>query len=198
MSFSRINRRTHLYLGLLLLPWILMYGISSFIINHNDYFQKLYDDGTPQWSTQSERAYDRPVAEGADLTRVGADILAGLELGGDFNVRRPSPERIQIIDRSSWVVTRVTYNLNEQHLREEVRRFQWNDVLGRMHQRSGFHHDSVLQDAWAVVVDLTCIAFLVFIASGLYMWWGLRQTRLWGSLAIGCGVASFVALLVSL
>ena len=29
MTFSHINRRTHLYLGLSLLPWLFMYAISS-------------------------------------------------------------------------------------------------------------------------------------------------------------------------
>ena len=30
MTFGKINRRTHLYLGLFLLPWLAMYGVSSF------------------------------------------------------------------------------------------------------------------------------------------------------------------------
>ena len=29
MTFTHFNRRLHLYLGLALLPWLFMYGISS-------------------------------------------------------------------------------------------------------------------------------------------------------------------------
>jgi hypothetical protein len=38
-SFDKINRRVHLYLGLLLAPWLLMYGVSSFIVIHETWFK---------------------------------------------------------------------------------------------------------------------------------------------------------------
>ncbi|MEO8425771.1 MAG: hypothetical protein ABI651_01535 [Verrucomicrobiota bacterium] len=38
ITFDRINRRTHLYLGLILIPWVMMYGISSFVISHHAWF----------------------------------------------------------------------------------------------------------------------------------------------------------------
>ena len=34
MTFAQLNRRTHLYLGLALLPWFFMYGISSLPFAH--------------------------------------------------------------------------------------------------------------------------------------------------------------------
>ena len=41
---------------------------------------------------------------------------------------------------------------------------------------------------WAVIIDLVCLAFLLWIASGLYMWWGLRWLRRWGSIALAAGL----------
>ena len=38
MTFSHLNRRVHLYLGLALLPWFFMYGISSLPFAHNQFF----------------------------------------------------------------------------------------------------------------------------------------------------------------
>ena len=29
ITFDRVNRRIHLYLGLILIPWVMMYGVSS-------------------------------------------------------------------------------------------------------------------------------------------------------------------------
>jgi hypothetical protein len=43
-----------------------------------------------------------------------------------------------------------------------------------------------------VVIDLVCVAMIVWIISGLYMWWGLPALRRWGLLAILAGTASFV------
>jgi uncharacterized iron-regulated membrane protein len=49
-----------------------------------------------------------------------------------------------------------------------------------------------------VVVDLVCLAFLIWIASGIYMWWQLRCTRFWGALALGSGVALFLVFVLAL
>jgi hypothetical protein len=40
ITFDKINRRAHLYLGLCLMPWLLMYGVSSFIVIHQSWFPK--------------------------------------------------------------------------------------------------------------------------------------------------------------
>ncbi len=36
--FMRITRRTHMYLGLALVPWVLLFGISGFLFNHESSF----------------------------------------------------------------------------------------------------------------------------------------------------------------
>ena len=55
MSFSHINRRVHLYLGLALLPWFLMYGVSSVPFAHTQFFdQRDRAKGLPQWTLRSE------------------------------------------------------------------------------------------------------------------------------------------------
>ena len=40
MTFSHVNRRVHLYLGLFLLPWLFMYGISSLPFAHAPFFMR--------------------------------------------------------------------------------------------------------------------------------------------------------------
>ena len=55
-----------------------------------------------------------------------------------------------------------------------------------------------LFDAWAVVIDFVMLAILIWIASGLYMWYQLRQTWFWGAIALGSGVTSFLVFLLGL
>jgi len=47
-------------------------------------------------------------------------------------------------------------------------------------------------------VDLVCLGFIVWIATGIYMWWQLRRTRSWGFLALGSGVLLFLVFLLAL
>lgn len=58
-------RRGHLYTGLFLLPWVVVYGVTAFLFNHPSAFAD------------------------APTTRFGADVLADTPLDGI-----PSPERI--------------------------------------------------------------------------------------------------------
>jgi hypothetical protein len=55
-----------------------------------------------------------------------------------------------------------------------------------------------LNDAWGVVVDIVCIGILLWIASGLYMWWKLPKTRAWGYAALGGGLLCFAIFLIAL
>ncbi|NJO20860.1 MAG: hypothetical protein HC838_13605 [Spirulinaceae cyanobacterium RM2_2_10] len=52
-----------------------------------------------------------------------------------------------------------------------------------------------MHDLWAVIVDLVCASFILWIASGLLIWWRSGQPRAWGLVALGAGVLSFVGLL---
>ena len=59
MTFSHLNRRTHLYLGLALLPWFVMYGISSVPFAHNQVFeQRDRAKGLPQWTLRAEHVFE--------------------------------------------------------------------------------------------------------------------------------------------
>ena len=198
MTFNHLIRRLHAYLALLLLPWVLMYGISSFVINHYTFFQSFYEDDVPTWRERFNRPYDRPLPDDADLKQVGSQILDDLGLKDSFNVRRPTPDRLQINLDKFFSSTRVIYDIDEGVIRAEDRRFQWNTFLFSMHDRRGFQNDAFLHDAWAVMVDVASIGFIIFILSGLYMWWQLKKTRFWGTLALSGGAASFVVFLLAL
>ena len=198
MKFKILNRHTHLYLGLVLTPWIVMYGLSSLILNHGSFFNKLFNDGTPQWSTMSEQEYHRPVPDNADLQGIASEILHEFGLRNSFFVSRPTPDRVNIIAKDFISMTRFTYFISEERLLVEKRRFQWNTFLVGMHTRGGFQQDLFLDDLWAVVLDLVCIAFVVWILSGIYTWWKYNRYRFWGSMAIIGGVISFGGLLLAL
>lgn len=66
-----------------------------------------------------------------------------------------------------------------------------------MHARGGFEQQ-VPATSWSVVVDLVCLAIIVWIASGLYMWWHAPGQRRWGWIAIAAGSATFVLFTVAL
>jgi hypothetical protein len=193
MTFNILNRRTHLYLGLALLPWFALYAISSIPFSHNQYFeQRDKARGLPNWTTRFERTYEVPVPEGADLRPLGARILHDADIGGGaWGAYRQSRNQINVYVHRPFTAVQAQYFINEKKLVVMDKRFRWDHFFTGMHAKGGFEQESWLQNSWGVVVDLVCIAIVLWIASGLYMWWSLRGVRGWGWLALGGGCLSF-------
>jgi hypothetical protein len=195
MTFLYFNRRLHLYLGLALLPWFFMYGISSVPFAHNEFFDRRdATQGLPLWTLRSEHTVELSVPEDpAALRSVGARLLqaAGIE-GTSFGAYRESPTQINVYSHSFWTATQLKYFVDQKKLTVEDRRFRWDQFLTGLHARGGFEQEGFLQTSWSVVVDAVCLGMIVWIASGLYMWWTLPGHRGWGWLAILGGALSFV------
>jgi len=196
MSFPILIRRIHLYLGLFLLPWFFLYGVSSIPFSHNTFFQQRY--GAAEWSVRFDRAYELDIAPEASPRQVGERILQDAGLTGAFGANRAGDGRWNVYRHDFWSATRVTYFPDRKRLLAEDRGFRWDHFLTGWHARGGFDQDSVLEDAWGVAVDLVQIGILLWIATGVYMWWQIRQLRGWGALALGGGVLSFAVFLLAL
>ena len=195
MTFTQLNRRTHLYLGLALLPWFFMYGISSIPFAHTPFFERRdAAKGLPLWTLRSTHTVDVPVPEEqAELRALGATLLnrAGVS-AGSYGVYRQSPTQVNVYAYSFRHSTQLKYFIDQKRLTVEDRRFRWDHFLTGMHGRGGFEQDGVLDRSWSVIVDLVCVAIVLWIASGLYMWWGLPASRVWGWIAIAGGTLTFI------
>lgn len=195
MTLSHLNRRLHLYLGMALLPWFFMYGISSVPFAHNQFFeQRDAAKGLPLWTLRAERTLDMPVPQDtAGLRAFGATLLqdAGVE-ATSYGTYRQSPTQLNVYAYSFWKSTQLKYFIDQKKLTVEDRRFRWDQFLTGMHARGGFEQEGLLQLSWSIVVDIVCVSMVVWIASGLFMWWELPGQRRWGWVAILGGTVSFL------
>lgn len=197
MTFPHLNRRVHLYLALGLLPWFFMYGLSSAAFSHSEYFEaRDKASGVPLWKTRFEQPYEAPVPEG-DLKAWGERIAAEHGLTGNVGVYRQSPTQVNIYVYTFSKSTQIKYLIDQKKLVAEDRRFRWDHYLTGMHGQGGFENGG-FYDVWAVIVDLVCLGMVLWVVSGLVMWWGLPQTRGWGWLALLGGVASFAVFVARL
>jgi len=145
-----------------------------------------------------DRAYELEVPPEANLREVGGRILADVGLSGAFGASRPNERQINVYRMDFLQPARVTYFLDQKRVLAEEREFHWPQFLTGLHARGGFEQDSMLNDAWGVTVDVICVAMVLWIATGIYMWWQLPACRGWGWLALGGGVGSFVMFLLAL
>ncbi len=184
-----------MYLALFLLPWFLMYGISAIHFNHNSIFQTMYK-GMPQWSVRLDRPYHLQQT-GGDLRKRAEKILNDLGVHRAFQVRREE-SRIVIRAYDFLSVSRITYYENESRLVMEDGRWGVDKLLAGLHTRHGFDQNSPPNDAWAWIVDVVSCAILIWIATGVFMWWQIRRLRLLGGMTLAAGLLYFITLLLLL
>ncbi|HEY3440788.1 MAG TPA: hypothetical protein VGK29_08560 [Paludibaculum sp.] len=201
MTLPHLNRRTHLYLGLFLTPWVLMYGVSSIPFSHGDYFeQRDQARRLPMWTKTFEGSYDLgTIPETGPLNPLGARVVHDFHMeDSSYGVYRQGPKQLNIYVHTFWKSTQFKYFIDERRLVAEDMRFRWDHFLTGMHGRGGFEDERMFPLAWAVVVDLVCLSFLIWVVSGLYMWWTLPGLRKWGWVAVLGGVVSFAWFLARL
>src|SRR5262245_27112231 len=200
MTFDKINRRTHLYLGLFLMPWLLMYGVSSFIIIHGSWFGT---ENEPTREAIFEKPYSRPVTSQGnnnepDLRALAQEILKDCNLEGAFWADKPKPDTLHI-DRFSFRDSiSLTFSAKDQKLKAERQPMRWSQVPVRMHFRGGYGQPGFGNKFWGLLVDVACVGIIIWVASGLIMWWRLPRLRTWGAIAVGCGILSFALLVWTL
>ena len=73
MTLSHINRRLHLYLGLALLPWFFMYGISSIPFAHTPFFERRdAAKRLPLWTLRAEKTFFPKRTRGLVMDQIGS------------------------------------------------------------------------------------------------------------------------------
>jgi hypothetical protein len=188
MSFDKIVRRTHVYLGMGLLPWFVMYGVGSVPLAHKV--------GPATWTVTSEREYR--IDAGADLEAAGRAMLeaCGLPATGVWGTyKNPQGDLIVYVSRMIRPA-RVTYDAARGRLKVERREFHAWAILTEMHVRGGFEKGGALDLAWSGMADLSGAGLVIWAISGVYMLWRMRQLWVWGGLALGGGVATFLGLVL--
>jgi hypothetical protein len=94
--------------------------------------------------------------------------------------------------------TTITWNSASRRLTAARIGLDWRKLLTKIHTRGGFETPGFPRNLWSAIVDLVQVAMIIWIASGLYMWWHLKRYRGWGLVALGCGNALFAAFLLKL
>ena len=195
MTFDKVNRRTHLYLGIALMPWFLLYAVSSVVLNHGSIVKK---NAPPQWNKLFEREHRMaPFNDDTDPWDAGKQLLADLGMEGRYRVYFEDDNLVVL--RNKFLSTiRLTYYPAQSKVTVEERRLRWNEALTSAHFRAGYYYPYFVERLWAFTIDLLVVSTLIWIASGLILWVQLKRFRFWGWVAIAAGMASFLIVVAGL
>ena len=197
--FSKVVRRTHMYLALFLGPWVAMYAVSTMVMNHRDIFIAMYGRGPAPFEKVGEASYPDGFSEGTTPETMTGVILHQIGLEGAHNSPKPQADGTLVFQRQDIIRPyRITYTPGDRKILIERARFQWNTFMGSMHRRRGYQQPYAIDDGWGFIVDLFIVASILWALSGLWMWWEMRVTRQWGAVSLGVGALLFAFFLVKL
>ena len=194
---SLLVRRIHLFLGLFLAPWVLIYAASTLVMHHRGLVRSIFPNQAPALVTEREVDYSRTFPSNATPQQMGQAILRDLDLDGTHSVSGGEKGKPLRINRQHPLgPRRITYQPDTGKVSVQRERYPLHTFLERMHTRRGYQQPYALEDSWAFSVDLAALTMIFWSLSGIWLWWELRATRMWGAICLGLGVALFAAFLI--
>lgn len=194
---DRWMRAAHLYTGLLLVPWMIVYATSAFCINHKTWFTG--PDAGPKWEVVRETEFPLDAEFPEDPQQQVKAILKHLDLDGAYRMPGDPQANPLVIYRSCATgLYRVTWH--RQPSRLVVERYgptSFYTLVNNLHFQHGYDLEPVAYRIWAVIVDVVTVSTVIWVISGMYLW-ARRRKRLLGGACLAAGVVLFVWLVAVL
>ncbi len=195
-TISRLVRRVHMFAGLFLAPWMLMYALSTLVMTHREFVGSFYAAKNPAMVTERELDYSRSFPTNLTREQIGQQILQDLGLDGTHDVHGGRNGKPLVINRRHALATQqITFDPSKSKIVLEREEFRTPTFLERMHRRRGYN-PYPLENTWGFTVDMAVVTMVFWSLSGIWLWWELKSTRRWGALSLAAGVGLFVIFLV--
>jgi hypothetical protein len=203
--FYRLTRDLHLYLGLFISPFVLVFSLSIFFFVHS-WIPKFAPESL---NTRVVLARTLPAdlleLSGRPLIEALKPTLQNLNVPGEIGfVRHVVKEEKLIIPVSiPGRETTVTINLASREATIVTRETGLADALMTLHKSPGQHGPDIRMNwffmtAWRWFADATVYLTLFLTVSGIYLWYLLRAERRVGFILLGAGTLTFFGLAYAL
>jgi len=177
-----VVRKVHLYCGLVILAFLMMYFVSGYMMVHRPWFLGASPPPTTQTAAR-EAAGDLPAE------RLAAAVQKQLKMAGriQFPQKQPAGMTRFWVNRPGRMV-RVDVPANERQIHLTTQRTGLVGTLIMLHKVNGYD-GQLLFDAYALFCDLAGLAIVVFAISGVYLWWKRVKHHAWGWVCLGVSCA---------
>ncbi len=168
-------RKLHLYAGLVILVFLMMYFVSGYVLIHRPWFSA--KDRTPQRTVRQEplTGYSGP--------RTPEALAHRLRLRGRINAS-PDQRRFTVVHPGE--IQQVALSDDDQATITTTRE-DLAGILVQLHRVHGYG-GGWLWNAFVLFNDLAGVACILFALTGVYLWWKTAQRKTLGviCLAISC------------
>ena len=192
-------RDLHLYFGLFISPFILLFAVSVFYLNHG----KLIAGDQPPAETYRDLSlpdgFDR--LKGREAVDRAAAILPQVRVSGEIGYLRYVAGDRHLIFPVSKAGAEATIDVDLDARTATVRRRAMNlwESLSYLHKMPGPHNVAIRGNwigigIWRQFADATIYLVLFISLSGVYLWWAIKAERRIGAALLAAGAFTFVGL----
>jgi hypothetical protein len=198
---DRIVRSVHLYTGLFLVPWMLVYAASAFFLNHGPTFRKWLDFKPPKLEVVREVDFVPNDSFPKVPVEQAAAILKHLELEGAHRVMPAQSNArqlkvLRICGRGNYVIT--WHRPKKTIVVQQQQPFSYIRLVNFLHFKAGYGQSYPAHVVWAAVVDIVTLSIAFWVVSGVYIWARRPKKRLLGGVCVVGGSVLFIALVLAL
>lgn len=195
----RLTRDLHLYFGLFVSPFVLVYAISAILLNHA-YLPWGGDDGAVE-----TRRIDIRIPDDTNSLEVAKQVREQIGERGEigFVNRNRRNQRLSFPIEVPGATTTVRVDLRTGVAEVERKATGVWAGMVYLHKMPGPHNvgirgNWILTRVWGWVADGSVYLLLFVSASGVYLWAVLRAERKAGLVLLGAGALSFMLLVVGI
>lgn len=198
--FYVVTRDLHLYVGLFLGPFVLVFAVSVFYMVHASSGQ-VWEEPSMRVVTGLDVSPDLERLSGREQVVALRPVLTGMGVTGEVNfIRKISKEhRLVVPVVIPGRETTVDFNLENRTAAISVRDTGLADALVHLHKMPGPHNvnlrgNSAYIQAWRWIADVSSYGLLFLTVSGVYLWIALRAERQIGLVLLFLGALSFLGI----
>ena len=196
-------RDLHLYFGLFVSPFVLLFAASVFYLNHG----KLI--AGPDTSSETYRGLAIPDGfdrlKGREAVERATAILPQVGVAGEIGFLRYVASTRHLIFPVTRAGSEATVDVDLDARTATVRRRSMNlwESLSYLHKMPGPHNVAVRGNwvgtrVWRLFADATIYLLLFISVSGVYLWWAIKAERRIGIALLAGGAATFFGLIYAI
>lgn len=202
--FYVVTRDLHLYVGLFLSPFVLVFAVSVFYLVHAPSRQVSEEPSKRVFSNLS-LSPDLENLSGREQVLALRPVLNGLGVTGEVNfIRKITKEhRLVVPVVVPGRETTVDLDLENRTAAISVRETGLSDALVHLHKMPGPHNvnirgNSLYMRVWRWLADVASYGLVFLTVSGIYLWMALRAERRTGLVLLCLGALSFFGMVYAL
>jgi hypothetical protein len=190
-------RALHLYIGLFISPFVLIFAISVLVFDHPQFINKI--SPPKELSSVNVKLDSIPIRSTDVLT--SRAIMEKLSITGEANYTIKNDSSISFDVRTPGILTNIT--VNKRNGMASVTKTHEGILRGTsyMHSMPGPHLAAIRGNSgfikvWRYIVDTLVYSLLFLTISGVFLWYFLQSERKLGIFAIGIGILVLIGLLL--